>query len=279
MLKEPLMMNSVGKRMSHTRSDATLLFRCSTKPGTETDKEGAKHKAPSIVLAVHHLGFGWECLCLNVQVISFEVPCQLKRYGRLIRSKSLFSTRVRVKVQNRSPGDRMKIESTSPSFGAGTPDVPSTPNVPSSSHIPSTPVVPAPPSVTDSSITEEEAIALLTPEGLSRREYNLFKRKRKAALKEALQDAQAAEAMDTTDDAADSNLPAGYKRGEFGRQARKLTKSHDKHGMLSPLTHGIIKPSKVWHYQYKRCFKVAQDFAKRKAQAEAKKRGGIRIVG
>lgn len=86
--------------------------------------------------------------------------------------------------------------------------------------------------------------------------------------------------MDTTDDvAADPNLPAGYKRGEFGRQARKLTKSHDKHGMLSPGTHGVIRPSKVWHYQYKRCFKVAQDFAKRKAQAEAKKRGGIRIVG
>ena len=100
-----LMMNSVGKRMSHTRSKA-MLFRRSTKPGTETDKEGANHKAPPIVLAVHYLGFGWECLCLNVQAISFEVLCQVKRCGRLIRSKSLCFTRVRVKVQNRSPGDK-----------------------------------------------------------------------------------------------------------------------------------------------------------------------------
>lgn len=134
----------------------------------------------------------------------------------------------------------MKIESTSPSFGASTPDVPFTPDVPSSSDIPSTPVVPSSPSVTESIITEEEAIALLTPEDLSRREYNLSKRKRKAALKEALQDAQAAEAMDTItdDEAADTNLPAGYKQGKFGRQARKLTKSQDKHGMLSPVSRG-----------------------------------------
>ncbi|KAH0292049.1 hypothetical protein KCU62_g2272, partial [Aureobasidium sp. EXF-3399] len=175
----------------------------------------------------------------------------------------------------------MSFHSTNSPIGAGTPDVPSTPNVPSPSDLPSTPVVPSSPSVTGSSITQEEAIALLTPEGLSRREYNLFKRKRKAAIKEAMQDAQAAKTMGITteDEAADPNLPAGYMRGEFGRQARKLTKSHDKHGMLSPGTHGVIKPSKVWHYQYKRCFKVAQDFAKRKAQAEAKKRGGIRIVG
>lgn len=123
-------------------------------------------------------------------------------------------------------------------------------------------------------------LALLTPEGLSRREYNLYKRKRRAALKEALRDAQAAEAMDTTneDEDIDPDLPAGYKRGDFGRQARKMTKSHDKHGMLSPGTHGVIKPLDIRYYQYKRCFKVAQDFAKRKAQAEAKKRGGIRIV-
>lgn len=175
----------------------------------------------------------------------------------------------------------MNFESTSSSFGAGSPNVPSTSSVPPPSETPSTPVVPSSPSLTGFSIAEEEAIALLTPEGLSRREYNLFKRKRKAALKEAVRDAQAAEAMgvDTGEEAADPNLPAGYKRGDFGRQARKMTKSHDKHGMLSPGTHGVIKPSELRHYQYKRCFKVAQEFAKRKAQAEAKKRGGIRIVG
>ena len=175
----------------------------------------------------------------------------------------------------------MNFQSTSSSFGAGTPDVPSTPNVLRSSETPSTPVGPSSPSCTDRAITEEEAIVLLTPEGLSQREYNLFKRKRKAALKEAVRDAQAAEAMDTNteDEASDPNLPAGYKRGDFGRQAREMTKSHDKHGMLSPSTHGVIKPTELRHYQNKRCFKVAQEFAKRKAQAEAKKRGGIRIVG
>lgn len=58
MLKEPLTLDSVGERVSHTRSDAMLPFRRSTKPETETDKEGAKHNAPSIVLAVHYLGLG-----------------------------------------------------------------------------------------------------------------------------------------------------------------------------------------------------------------------------
>lgn len=174
----------------------------------------------------------------------------------------------------------MNYHSTSSPNGAGTLDVLSTPNVPSPVDMPLTPIAPASSSDTDLSITEEEAIALLTPEGLSRREYNLFKRKRKAALKQAMRDAQAVEGMkvDDGDETADPDLPAGYKRGDFGRQARKMTKSHDKHGMLSPGTHGVIKPTKLRHYQYKRCFKVAQEFAKRKAQAEAKKRGGIRIV-
>lgn len=175
----------------------------------------------------------------------------------------------------------MSHHTTSSPIGAGTPECPSTPNVSLPSDIPSTPIAPFSPSHTDFPITEEEAIALLTPEGLSRREYNLFKRKRKAALKEAMRDAQAADSMDVAneDDVADPDLPAGYKRGDFGRQARKMFKSHDKHGMLSPGTHGKIRPSEVRHYQYKRCFKVAQEFAKRMAQAEAKKRGGIRIVG
>lgn len=173
----------------------------------------------------------------------------------------------------------MNYESTTP-IGAGTPDVPSTPIVPSPSDIPSTPVVPSSPSLIDLNITEEEVIRLLTPEGLSRREYNLFERKRKAALKDAMRPAQAADAMDITteDDTFDPNLPAGYKKGDFGRQARKLTKSHDKHGMLSPGTHLVVKPAELRYYQYKKCFKTAQAFAKRKERAETKKTGGIRIV-
>lgn len=173
----------------------------------------------------------------------------------------------------------MNYESTTP-IGAGTPDVSSTPIIPSTSDIPSTPVVPSSPSLIDSNITEEEAILLLTPEGLSRRKYNLFKRMRKAALKDAMQPAQAADTMDITtgDDTFDPNLPAGYKKGDFGRQARELTKSHNKHGMLSPGTHKVVKPAELRHYQYKKCFKTAQAFAKRKERAETKKTGGIRVV-
>jgi hypothetical protein len=163
----------------------------------------------------------------------------------------------------------MNSHGTSSPIGAGTPDIPSTPISPSTIDLTSSPVVPSSPAPTSLTITEEEAVLLLTPEGLSRREYNLFKRKRKAALKEAEKMAKAA---------ADSGLPEGYTRGDFGRQARKLTKSHDKHGMLSPGTHKVVKPAEVRHYQYKKCYKVAEDLAKRKEKSQSKKRGGIRMV-
>jgi hypothetical protein len=163
----------------------------------------------------------------------------------------------------------MNSHGTSSPIGAGTPVIPSTPISPFTIDLASSPVVPSSPALTNPTITEEEAILLLTPEGLSRREYNLFKRKRKAALKEAEKMAKAA---------AGSDLPEGYTRGDFGRQARKLTKSHDKHGMLSPGTHKVVKPAEVRHYQYKKCYKVAEDLAKRKEKSQSKKRGGIRMV-
>jgi hypothetical protein len=159
----------------------------------------------------------------------------------------------------------MNSNGTSSPIGAGTPDLPSTPISSFTIDLTSSPVVPSSPALTNLTITEEEAVLLLTPEGLSRREYNLFKRKRKAALKEA-------------EKLAKADLPEGYTRGDFGRQARKLTKSHDKHGMLSPGTHKVVKPAEVRHYQYKKCFKVAEDLAKRKEKSQSKKRGGIRMV-
>jgi hypothetical protein len=48
--------------------------------------------------------------------------------------------------------------------------------------------------------------------------------------------------------------------------------------MLSPGTHGVVKPAEVRYYQYKKCFKVAEDLAKRKEKSQSKKRGGIRMV-
>jgi hypothetical protein len=162
----------------------------------------------------------------------------------------------------------MKHDGTSSPIGAGTPAVPSTPISPFVIDLTSSPVEPSSSSLANLSITEEETIHLPTPEGLSCREYNLLKRKRKAALKEA----KAKATM------ADANLPAGYKQGDFGRQARKLNKSHDKHGMISPGTHKVVKPAMVRHYQYKKCFKVAETFAKRSEKKKSKIRGGIRML-
>jgi hypothetical protein len=158
----------------------------------------------------------------------------------------------------------MNYDGTSSPIGAGTPEVPSTPISPVVIDLTSSSVETSSPFLTNLSITEEEATGLLTPEGLSRREYNLFKRKRKAALKEA--EAKAKKDI------------AGYKQGDFGRQARKLTKSHDKHGMISPNTHKVVKPALVRHYQYKKCFKVAEAFAKRSEKKRSQKRGGIRML-
>jgi predicted metal-dependent hydrolase len=162
----------------------------------------------------------------------------------------------------------MKHDGTSSTTGAGTPDILSTPISPFVIDLTSSPVEPPSTSLTDPSITEEEGIDLLTPKGLSCREYNLFKRKRKAALKQAKAQAEK----------ENTNLPAGYKQGDFGRQARKLTKSHDKHGMISPNTHRVVKPAVVRHYQYKKCFKVAEAFAKRSEKKKSQMRGGIRML-
>ncbi|CAD0108073.1 unnamed protein product [Aureobasidium uvarum] len=161
------------------------------------------------------------------------------------------------------------MNNDSTTSGAGTPNAPSTPDVPSTPS-PSTPIMPSSPSFVDLTIAGEEAILPPTPEGLSKRQYNLFKRNRKTALKAAMKELEdCAEAAGT-----DPISPTGYKQGDFGRQARKLIKSTDKHGMLSPGTHKVVKPAVVRYYQYKRCFKVAQQFAERKSN----KNGGIRML-
>ncbi|KAH0380613.1 hypothetical protein KCU92_g7431, partial [Aureobasidium melanogenum] len=172
--------------------------------------------------------------------------------------------------------------STSSPISAGTFDIPSTPNVPSTPsvsstpNVPSTPVDPPSPCLQDETMTEDEEIFPPTPEGLSRRQYNLFKRNRKATLKAAKMMAQAMEEMtDATEDVnAEPSSPEGYKEGDFGRQARKLLKSNDKHGMLSPGTHKVVKPAVVRYYSYKRDFRVAERLAERKSR----KNGGIRMI-
>lgn len=165
---------------------------------------------------------------------------------------------------------------TSSPISAGTFDIPSTPTVPSTPNVPSTPLVPSSPCPKDELMTEDEEVFPPTPEGLSRRQYNLFKRNRKATLKAAKLMAQATEEMaDATEDVTtDLSAPEGYQEGDFGRQARKLLKSADKHGMLSPGTHKVVKPAVVRYYSYKKDFKVAQRLAERKSR----KNGGIRMM-
>ena len=181
----------------------------------------------------------------------------------------------------------MSEYSTSSPISAGTFDIPSTPNVPPTPSVPSspsvsftpdvlsTPVVPSSPCTKDESITDEELFPP-TPEGLSRRQYNLLKRNRKATLKTAKLTADADEEMDDAaeDVVADPASPAGYRKGDLGRQARKLIKSTDKHGMLSPGTHKVVKPAVVRYYSYKKDFRVAQRLAERRSR----KNGGIRMV-
>ncbi|KAG9693738.1 hypothetical protein KCU95_g6230, partial [Aureobasidium melanogenum] len=172
--------------------------------------------------------------------------------------------------------------STSSPISAGTFDSPSTPNVLSTPSVPSTPkeqaspLVPSSPFPKDEPMTEDEKILPRTPEGLSRRQHNLFKRNRKATLKAAKMMTQVMEEMsDATEDiTTESELPEGYQKGDFGRQARKLLKSNDKHGMLSPGTHKVVKPAVVRYYSYKRDFKVAERIAERKSR----KNGGIRMI-
>ncbi|KAH0279751.1 hypothetical protein KCU91_g1528, partial [Aureobasidium melanogenum] len=172
--------------------------------------------------------------------------------------------------------------STSSPISAGTfdvpstPNVPSTPSVPSTPNVPSTPVVPSSPCPKDETMTEDGEIFPPTPEGLSRRQYNLFKRNRKATMKAAKMMAQAMEEMEDAAEhiTAEPSSPEGYKEGDFGRQARKLLRSNDKHGMLSPGTHKVVKPAVVRYYSYKKDFRVAQRLAERKSR----KNGGIRMI-
>ncbi|KAG9908515.1 hypothetical protein KCU94_g3196, partial [Aureobasidium melanogenum] len=166
--------------------------------------------------------------------------------------------------------------STSSPISAGTFDIPSTPDVPTTPNVPSTPQAPSSPCLDDEIMAEDEEIFPPTPEGLSRRQYNLFKRNRKSTLKAAKMMAQAMEEMtDAAEDvAAEPSSPDGYKEGDFGRQARKLVKSTDKHGMLSPGTHKVVKPAVVRYYSYKKDFRVAQRLAERKSR----KNGGIRMI-
>lgn len=176
----------------------------------------------------------------------------------------------------------MTGNSTSSSTSAGTFDYLSTPNVPSSPDAFFTPQVSSPPASPSSPLPDDETMVEdgvdlpPTPEGLSRRQYNLFKRNRKAALKTAKVMDEVIEEIGSVaeDAAAEASLPAGYQKGDFGRQARKLIESNDKHGMLSPGTHKVVKPAVVRHYSYKKDFKVAERLAERKSR----KNGGIRMI-
>ncbi|KAG9952713.1 hypothetical protein KCU85_g1754, partial [Aureobasidium melanogenum] len=171
---------------------------------------------------------------------------------------------------------------TSSPISAGTFDIPRTSNVPSTPSVSSTPnvpsmlAVPSSPCPKDELMTEDEEVLPPTPEGLSRRQYNLFKRNRKATLKATKMMTQKMEEMsDATEDVTtESELPEGYQKGDFGRQARKLLKSTDKHGMLSPSTHKVVKPAVVRYYSYKKDFKVAERLAERKSR----KNGRIRMI-
>lgn len=178
--------------------------------------------------------------------------------------------------------------STNSPISAGTFDIPSTPNVPTTPRVPSsadlsftpevtsTPASPSCPLPDDETIAENGEIPLSTPEGLSRRQYNLFKRNRKAALKAAKTVTQAMEEVDDVaeDVTAEPTSPVGYEKGDFGRQARKLIKSKDKHGMLSPGTHKVVKPAVVRFYSYNRDFRVAERLVERRSR----KNGGIRML-
>ncbi|KAK6002020.1 hypothetical protein QM012_002510 [Aureobasidium pullulans] len=178
--------------------------------------------------------------------------------------------------------------STSSQIDAGSFNLPSAPDVPATLSVPTTPDVLSAPNAASSplapsspgshfeSLDKDEGLSPPTPEGLSRRQYNLFKRNRKPALKTANKVAQAIEEIEdaTEDVVAESQSPAGYQKGDFGRQARKLIESTDKHGMLSPGTHKVIKPSVVRYYSYKKDFVIAQRLAERKSR----KNGGIRIL-
>ncbi|THX72405.1 hypothetical protein D6D05_07860 [Aureobasidium pullulans] len=143
----------------------------------------------------------------------------------------------------------MTDHSTYSPIGAGSPDLHSNPSVPSTPHVPSTPGLPSSPTAI---VTESDGFTSYppTPQGLSRRQLNLFKRQRKAALKLAM--LIATELEDPTSD--------------LGRQARKLFKSKDKHGMLSPNTHKVVKPAVIMHYQYKKCYKTARKMAEMRAK-------------
>ncbi|THZ16739.1 hypothetical protein D6C90_09960 [Aureobasidium pullulans] len=163
--------------------------------------------------------------------------------------------------------------STYSPIGAGSPDLHSNPSVLSTPDVPSTPGIPSSPTA---NVTGSDGFTSYppTPQGLSRRQLNLFKRQRKAALKLAM--LMATELKDptsspstfhhVTDTENDTDIPGDYKRGDLGRQARKLFKSKDKHGMLSPNTHKVVKPAVIMHYQYKKCYKTARKMAEMRAK-------------
>ncbi|CAD0038763.1 unnamed protein product [Aureobasidium pullulans] len=112
----------------------------------------------------------------------------------------------------------MTDHSTYSPIGAGSPDLHSNPRVPSTPNVPSTPDLPSSPTA---NVTESDGLTSYppTPQGLSRRQLNLFKRQRKAALKLAM--LMATELEDPTsspstfhhvfDTENDTDIPGDYK--------------------------------------------------------------------
>ncbi|KAI5242582.1 hypothetical protein E4T42_07657 [Aureobasidium subglaciale] len=97
-----------------------------------------------------------------------------------------------------------------------------------------------------------------TPEYFSRRQRNVFRRQKRAALR--LQKAQKQAAEDAL------IWPDGYTRNKFGREARRLINSKDSRGMLRAKDHDKIKPKVLRYYQYGKCYKTARAMADAKTK-------------
>ncbi|KAI5241552.1 hypothetical protein E4T43_05388 [Aureobasidium subglaciale] len=107
-------------------------------------------------------------------------------------------------------------------------------------------------------VDEDDVREPPTPEYFSRRQRNVFRRQKRAALR--IQKAQKKAAEDA------SIWPDGYREGQFGREARKLIRSSDAHGMLKEEAHDEIKPKILRYYQYGKCYKTARAMADAKTK-------------
>jgi hypothetical protein len=131
----------------------------------------------------------------------------------------------------------------------------------------------------------EQKVQFPLPETLSKRQLNLLKRQKKEEIRRAKESLKQIDQVqfehskrpannndnsssdDDDDETPNPDLPVGYKPGMFGRQARKLLRSVDKHGLLRPKAHAVIKPEVLRYYQYSSCTRVAKRLADRSAKS------------